>query len=91
MQKNPLIEEFVNLLDKGVKALNLNLEIIAEENCVIIRDYIIDFEDNNQLYIVLAHDIENPIASFPKEGYMSAAVFVCSNIANNIITRAIEE
>lgn len=88
MSQSDLKTRFSKLVTEGMKAAGANYVIADEFDCVIIRDNIVEF--GNEIQIFKADDPEIPFASFPCDAVVSAAAFICSHIVSATIARAIE-
>jgi len=89
MSQSAVIKKFMQLTSIGLQAVNINLDVVEEENCVIVRDYIVDFDNGIQIFN--ANSPEAPFVTFPSDAFSSAASFICIQIATGIITRSIED
>lgn len=89
MSQTPLIIEFMRLTSIALNKINANIDVVKEEDCIIVRDCIVDFE--NGINFFNANSPEKPFMSFPTEAVVSAATFISVHIATGIIARVIEE
>lgn len=89
MSQSAVIKKFMQLTSIGLQSVNINLDVVEEENCVIVRDYIVDFE--REIQVFNANLPEAPFATFPSDAISSAASFICIQIATGIIARSIED
>jgi hypothetical protein len=89
MSQTPVIMEFMRLTLIGLNEIAANIDVVKEEDCIIVRDCIIDFEKG--IHFFNANSPEKPFMSFPSEAVVSAATFICVHMATGIITRVIED
>lgn len=89
MSKNTVINEFMRLTKIGLSKVTDNIDVIKEDNCVVVRHCIVDFDNGINIYN--AYLPEHPFMTFPIDAVSNAATFVCLNIVDGLISRIIED